>query len=110
MTVTVIATTRLRPGLDAERALGAYLEIMGPVLQEIGVDLVSRHVLSEPVVGRDVPTYVTMLTYPSEDAVRRLFQGREYQTAIPHRDAAFERYEVAIYEADETARATDQSR
>lgn len=110
MTVTVIATTRLRPGPDAETALAAYLEIMGPVLRAFGVTMVSRHVLSQAMVGRDVPTYVTMLSYPSEDAVRHVFGGSEYQAAVPHRDAAFERYEVAIYEPEESGTAIDQSR
>ena len=93
MTVTVLALTTLRPG--GEVALQAYLATVGPLMQAAGAQLVSRHAVSRVLAGKGTLRHVSLVSYPSEQAVRQVFDSPAYRALDRIKEAAFSHYEVS---------------
>lgn len=92
MTVTVLALTTLRPG--GEVALQACIAAVGPLMQAAGARLVSRHSVSRVLAGEGTIRHVSPVSYPSEQAVRLVFDSPAYRALDQIREAAFSCYEV----------------
>ena len=96
MTVTVLALTSLRPG--GEAALETYLAVVGPLMEAAGARLVSRHATGQTLSDSAPAEFVSLIDYPSVDALRQVFDNPAYLALKPVLDRAFSRYEVCVLE------------
>ncbi|AZL60274.1 DUF1330 domain-containing protein [Tabrizicola piscis] len=94
MAVTVLALTTLHPGGDA--ALQTYLDVVGPLMESAGARLVSRHAVARVLAGDGPARYVSLVSYPSEAAVREVFESPAYLALSSVKAAAFSHYEVSL--------------
>ncbi len=94
MPITVVALTELTP--EPGDALDRYLAVTGALMDAAGARIVERYERVEIVSGTTVPQFVTIIEYPDHAAVRRVFDDPDYLALAPMRDAAFQRYEIAI--------------
>lgn len=92
--VTVYAFVTFNEG--EAQALGEYLAITEPLLEEAGAKIVERVHLTEDVVGKRPGDAVIVVKYPDRAAIDRVFQSKEYKKAIVARDKAFSEYSIQI--------------
>lgn len=97
MSRTVLALTTLRPGGDA--ALQRYLDVVGPLMQAAGARLVSRHAVSRAVAGDSPAAFVSLVDYPSEAAIRQVFESPAYRALDRVKAEAFSQYQVSVLDA-----------
>lgn len=97
MTVTVLALTTPRAG--GEEALAVYLDTVGPLMQAAGARLVSRHAVARCLAGDSPAQFVSVMHYPSEAAVRQVFESPAYLALAQVKQSAFSRYDVCTLEA-----------
>ena len=98
MTVTVVAQLIINE--DEPQALGKYFEITAPLLKAAQAKIVSRYKKLSSVVGCDKDYTIVVVEYPSEAAVRLVFDSLAYKNAEPYRDRAFKEYQVNIYTSE----------
>jgi uncharacterized protein (DUF1330 family) len=94
MPITVLALTTLRPGGDA--ALQAYLDRVTPLMEAAGASLVSRQSVARVLAGEGRPRIVSVMDYPSDAAVRQVFESPAYLSLEQIKAAAFSHYEVLV--------------
>ena len=94
MSVTVLALTTLRPG--GEAALQTYLDMVAPLMEAAGARLVSRNVVSRVLSGDSPAQFVSLMDYPSEAAVRQVFDSPAYLGLTLIKAAAFSQYQVSV--------------
>jgi len=92
MTVTILAMTSINP--DNERALEQYQSVVGPLMQTAGAKIVSRLELSDCVVGSNEFQYATVVEYPDEASMRKVFDSEEYKSLDEVKQLAFSQYQV----------------
>lgn len=85
--------------LDAEEALKIYLDVTGPLLAKAGAQIISQHEVVETIAGQDLPKFVTLVEYPSREAVDQVFESDAYRAIKPMRDKVFQRYDVCVLAA-----------
>ncbi len=94
MPVTVLAMTVLNP--NAEKALTTYLDVIGPLMEKAGAQIISQHEVIETITGQDVPKFITLVGYPSRAAVDDVFEHDAYHAIKSVRDQAFQRYDICV--------------
>ncbi|WP_103256796.1 DUF1330 domain-containing protein [Tabrizicola aquatica] len=94
MTVTVLALTTPRPG--GEMALQSYLDVVGPLMQAAGARLVSRHSVADTLAGTIPARFVSIMEYPSEAALRQVFESPAYLALEQIKATAFSQYQVSV--------------
>jgi uncharacterized protein (DUF1330 family) len=94
MPLTVLALTTLRPG--GEAALQAYLDVVSPLMQAAGARLISRHAVSRAVAGDSPAQFVSLVEYPSEAAIRQVFESPAYLALDRIKAEAFSQYQVSV--------------
>ncbi len=97
MSKLVMALTSVRP--DGQKALEAYLAVVGPLMDKAGARLVSRYQTSENLSKTDMPEFVSVVEYPDMGAIRMVFEAPEYLALRPTREAAFSRYDICVLES-----------
>ncbi len=97
MTLTVLALTALRPG--GEAALQSYLAVVGPLMQAAGARLVSRHVTTRALSGEIPAQFVSLVDYPSEAALRQVFESPAYLALDGIKAEAFSQYQVSVLDS-----------
>jgi uncharacterized protein (DUF1330 family) len=94
MPITVLALTTLRPGGDV--ALQDYLDRVAPLMEAAGASLVSRHSVTRVLAGEGRPGLVSVMDYPSDAAVRQVFESPAYLALEQIKAEAFNHYEVLV--------------
>lgn len=94
MSIKLIALTSVNP--DEEDALLHYLSVVGPLMTAAGAELIERIELGKAIVGSDMPQFMTIMEYPSEEAINRVFLSAEYQGLKSIRQKAFSHYQISI--------------
>jgi uncharacterized protein (DUF1330 family) len=94
MAVTVLALTTLNPG--GEAALQTYLDVVGPLMAAAEARLVSRHAVGRVLAGDPAARFVSLVSYPSQAAVRQVFENPAYLALSRVKAAAFSHYEVSV--------------
>jgi uncharacterized protein (DUF1330 family) len=94
MPLTVLALTTLRPG--GEAALQTYLDVVGPLMQAAGARLVSRHAVSRALAGNKPAEILSLVEYPSEAAIRQVFENPAYLALDRVKAEAFSQYQVSL--------------
>ncbi len=94
MPVTVMALTSLRSG--GEVALQAYLDVVGPLMQAAGARLISRHAVARSLAGDRPASFVSLVDYPSEAALRHVFESPAYLALDRIKEQAFSKYQVSV--------------
>lgn len=98
MPVKVIAFTTVNP--NEPEALAAYLGTTGPLLDGAGARIVERYEVVETVMGEPMPRAVTIVEYPSREAIDQVFQSSEYLWLGDIRRRAFAHYQISIIEGE----------
>ena len=94
MAIQLLAMTSLNP--DAESALNAYLNVVGPLMESAGAKIVSRFELSENIAGSSEFQFVTVVEYPDEASVKTVFESEEYRSLAKVKKLAFSKYQVNV--------------
>lgn len=92
--VTLLAMTTLRA--NQTEALELYLSAVLPLVEKAGGKLIERYEVAETIVGESGPKFVSIITYPNEAALERVFQSKEYKAIEGVRESAFSSYSVHI--------------
>lgn len=92
MVVTVLAMTSLKAG--GEEALEQYLSVVTPLVDSAGATLVSSYEVSETLSGSELPQNVSVVEYPSHDALQMAFDHPDYLSLKQIKDMAFSRYDL----------------
>jgi uncharacterized protein (DUF1330 family) len=94
MPLTVLALTTLRPG--AEAALQTYLDVVGPLIEAAGARLISRHAVSRVLAGDGPADIVSLVDYPSDAALKQVFESPSYLALDGVKAKAFSQYQVVV--------------
>lgn len=94
MSVVMIVNGQLNP--NEKEALSSYVTQSTPLFAQAGGKLVSRHQVTEAVVGEYSINLVVMMKFDSAEAVRSVFDSQAYQALIPLRDKGFTQLNVFI--------------
>ncbi|MFM7446413.1 MAG: DUF1330 domain-containing protein [Tabrizicola sp.] len=94
MPVTVLALTTLHP--QDESALQTYLDVVGPLMEAAGARLISRHAVSRVIAGGPAAQFVSLIEYPTDAAVKQVFEHPSYLALDPVKAKAFSQYQVSI--------------
>lgn len=92
MAIKLIAMTRIKPG--AEEALGEYMKVVGPLMQQAGATIVDRFEMNDNVVGSNEVQYLTILEYPDTATVSKVFDSDDYKSLENVKEQAFSYYQV----------------
>ncbi|TQV67639.1 DUF1330 domain-containing protein [Aliiroseovarius halocynthiae] len=57
---------------------------------------VRRHEVADVLSGSDLPQFVSVIEYPTTNAIKAVFNSPEYLALKPVREQAFSRYEVCV--------------
>lgn len=95
MSVRILATTTTNPA-GGEAAVEAYLELVGPLMERAGAQVVDRYEVAYSISGATPSQFVSIIEYPDEDAVRSVFDDPSYLAGKAVRDAAFSQYDVCV--------------
>ena len=101
MTVQIIITGTRRQDSDDDYA--AYGSVALPIMVAAGGTFTGQFGRIDNLVGDDGPHVVGIMEFAEEAAVRAAFESPEYQAVVPHRDKAFERFNVILAAAPPTA-------
>jgi uncharacterized protein (DUF1330 family) len=104
MSVKVIALVTFNE--DQSRALAAYLDATGPLLESAGAKIVQQFTVKEVLVGKRPARKIIIAEYPNREAVDMVFQSEAYKNIIPLRDIAFSDYHISVVSGNETENAT----
>ncbi len=94
MTKTVLAMTSTKA--DGSDALEKYVSVVTPLMEAAGAKLISRHEVSESLSGSAPPHYVSLIEYPNDQAILKVFDHPDYQSLKQVKDLAFSRYDVYV--------------
>jgi uncharacterized protein (DUF1330 family) len=101
MTVQLIIMGTRRPDSDDDYA--AYGSVAVPIMVAAGGTFTGQYGRIDDLVGDDGPQVVGIMEFADEAAVRAAFKSPEYEAVVPHRDKAFERFNVILAAAPPAA-------
>ncbi|MEO1449448.1 MAG: DUF1330 domain-containing protein [Bacteroidota bacterium] len=90
----MIVIARINPA--GEAALKAYLEGAGPLFKAAGGQPVNKYKLAKQIVGENTMSLVSIMEFPSQEALEGVFASDAYKALLPHRDQAFSKLEVFV--------------
>ena len=94
MGVQIVALTALNPG--AENALHKYLSVVGPLMESANAKILHRYELAESIAGSNDCQFVTIIEYPDQAAISKVFDSEEYKTLVEVKKLAFSNYQVNV--------------
>jgi uncharacterized protein (DUF1330 family) len=94
MTVQLIIMAARRP--DSDDHYAAYAEVAVPIMVGAGGTFTGRFGRIEDFAGNDSPEQVGIMEFADEAPVRAAITSPEYQAVVPHRDKAFERFNLIL--------------
>ena len=93
MTIQLVAITSINS--NAQSAVDRYLSVVGPLMQSVGAKIVSRFELGDSVAGKKEIQYVSVIEYPDEAAIEKVFGSDEYKSLEEIKRQAFSKYQVS---------------
>lgn len=79
-------------------ALAEYLKLTEPLINRAQGKVVSNFPIAQSATGPEHVETALIVEYPDNDAVRSVFESKEYELAKPYRDKAFSYYSVTVIE------------
>lgn len=92
MTIQLLAMTSINP--DAASALDRYLSVVGPLMDSVGAKVIRRFELSDCIAGSSAFQFVTLIDYPDEASVKKVFDSELYKSLKEVKRLAFSKYQV----------------
>lgn len=83
---------------NEREALAQYLEEMNVFYTEVGAIPISKHKISEVIMGEETPNLVAILEFPDRASVDRVFNSKRYQKLVALREKAFIKVSVVLSE------------
>ena len=87
--MSVIMTTLATLNPKGTAALEKYAEIVVPLINAAGGEVLCRSVFREGLVGEGFPQFVATIRFPDADRARGMIQSKAYQQAVTYRNDAF---------------------
>ena len=94
MTVQLIIMATRNP--DSDNDYAAYAETAVPIMMDAGGTFTGRYGRIDELAGEHGPEAVAIMEFENEAAVRAAIASPEYQAVVPHRDKAFERFNLIL--------------
>lgn len=101
MTVQLIILGTRRPDSDDDYA--AYGSVAVPIMMQAGGTFTGQFASIDQLAGDNGPQVVGIMEFEDETAVRTAIASPEYQAVVPHRDKAFERFDLILAAAPPAA-------
>ncbi len=81
-----------------KEALNHYLQEMNILYKEVGAKPVSRYAISDVLIGTESSNLISIMEFPSREALDKVFKSEKYDQLIPFRQKAFLKLEALISE------------
>ncbi len=94
MTVHLIILGTRRPDSDDDYA--AYGSVAVPIMMQAGGTFTGQFARIDELAGDNGPEVVGIMEFEEKAAVRAAIASPEYQAVVPHRDKAFERFNLIL--------------
>ncbi|GEM_PF-2535725 len=94
MAVQLIIMATRNPDSDDDYA--AYAEVAVPIMMAAGGKFTGQFARIDELAGSGGPQAVAIMEFDDEAAVRAAITSPEYTATIPHRDKAFERFNIML--------------
>lgn len=92
--VIMIVTAQINP--NEKEALDEYLKKSGSIFKNAGGEPVHKYKIAGQIVGNNSMDLVSIMEFPSHDALKDVFEGDEYQKLLPLREKGFLKLEVYL--------------
>ncbi len=92
--VILIIIATINP--SEKEALAYYMEQMKILYTEVGAVPVKKYKIDDTLIGDEEPNIISIIEFPSEDAIEKVFKSSRYSTLISFRDKAFKRVEAHL--------------
>lgn len=69
---------------------------IGALYTEVGAKPIERYEISGVLIGENQPTMVSIMEFPDEAALDKVFKSEDYKTLLPYREKAFIKLEAFI--------------
>ncbi len=77
-------------------ALSKYMKGVAPLFAAAGAKALGRYRVRKRFSDGDGPDTLSLLEFPSTEALEEVFSSPEYQATIPHRDKAFKTHSFYV--------------
>ncbi len=92
--VVLIILATINP--NEKEALNHYLEQMNMLYEQVEAIQISKYKISESLMGENSPNLVSILEFPNQDALDKVFKSEKYKTLKPFREKAFLQVEAHV--------------
>lgn len=79
-------------------ALNYYLQEMKVLYQEVGAKPTGRYKISETLMGGESTNLVSVMEFPSREALDKVFKSEKYKELVSYRQKAFLKLDALISE------------
>jgi uncharacterized protein (DUF1330 family) len=79
-------------------ALNYYLQEMNVLYQEVGAKPTGRYKISETLMGSESTNLVSVMEFPSREALDKVFKSKKYKELVSYRQKAFLKLDALISE------------
>jgi uncharacterized protein (DUF1330 family) len=79
-----------------ESALNKYMSVVGPLMESAGAKVINRFELSTSIAGTNDFQFMTLVEYPDQASVSRVFDSDEYKSLKDLKKIAFSKYQVNV--------------
>lgn len=92
--VILIIVATINP--NEKEALSYYLEQLNVIYKQVEAKPIKKYKISETLIGANNPNLVSIMEFPSRDALDLVFKSETYKALIPYRERAFIKVDAHI--------------
>ena len=92
--VILIIVATINP--NEKEALNYYLEQMDVLYEEVEAKPIGKYKIDESIIGDNSPNLVSIMEFPNQDALDKVFKSEKYKTLKPYREKAFIKVEAHL--------------
>jgi len=79
-----------------KEAFEYYSEHSVPLFKNAGAESIAKHRVEETLIGAEKIHVVSILEFPTRQAIKDVFESEAYKALLPYRDKAFMKLDVFI--------------
>ncbi|SHJ28766.1 DUF1330 domain-containing protein [Aquimarina spongiae] len=95
--VIMIVSAQINP--NQKEALDGYLEAAAPMFKAAGGTPINKYKIEGQLVGSHPTSLVSIMEFPSQESLLKVFESEDYKFILPLRDKAFLNLDVYISES-----------
>ncbi len=95
--VTMLVTAQINP--EEKQALAHYAEISGALFKSAGAVIKNKYTIENQIIGNNAMNLISIVEFPNEDVLTRVFNDEAYKALFPLRELAFLKLEAYVSKA-----------